>query len=213
MANQRVMGRIRLILLQYICNLAWTVSMAFLFVCVVSGGYYGCSGKFTANGSIFEFKSNVLFIPVCQLTRRSSFDTRHVGGCTELSTQDRALSSNAYNGTNVGGSPIHRTTKVQNKGRGLQVTTRYQMDNTILNTALTTCQQESSTYECTNTESTYGLIETWDTSSVTMLIGGKPPLDWSYVVRCSESIWSGSNYVSFLDDGCGVCVCDMYRMC
>ena len=71
------------------------------------------------------------------------------------------------------------------------------MTNTILNTALTACERESPTYECTNTESTYGLLETWDTSIVTTLRNSKQPLDWSFVVRGRESVWSGSNYVSF----------------
>ena len=54
--------------------------------------------------------------------------------------------------------------------------TRYQMTNAILNTAVIACKQESSTFECTNTESTYGPIETWDVSSVTTLYQSTQPL-------------------------------------
>ena len=42
-----------------------------------------------------------------------------------------------------------------------------------------------------------GDLSSWDVSSVTTLFRSKQPLDWSFVVRCCESVWSGSDYVSF----------------
>ena len=56
-----------------------------------------------------------------------------------------------------------------------------------------------------------GDLSSWDVSSVTTLESSKQPLDWSFVVRGRESVWSGSYYVCF---GMMVarCVCDMYRM-
>eukprot|EP01043_Picozoa_sp_COSAG02_P029105 COSAG02_NODE_1797_length_10902_cov_25.030177_1_plen_193_part_00 len=191
------MSRICSISLKHLSNRARLVLVAFWFLHVVFGGYYGSSGNFTLNGSIIAPRSSVLFASSWQLTRSSSFYTRHAGGCNESSTKDLAWSSNAHNGRNLGGSPSSHNTQVQNKGRGLQVTTRYQMTNTILNTAVIACKQESTTFECTNTENTYGPIETWDVSSVTTLSQSKQPLDWSFVVRGRESGWSGSNCVSF----------------
>ena len=191
------MARICSISLNYLSNRARLVLVAF-WLHVVFGGCYGSSGSFTCNGSIIASRSSVLFTSFWQLTRSSSFYTRHAGGCNESSTKDLAWSSNADNGRNLGGSPSRHNTDVQNKGRGLQVTTRYQMTNTILNTAVVACKQESSTFDCTNTESTYGPIETWDVSSVTTLAYSKQPLDWSFVVRVRKSVWSGSNCVSFV---------------
>ena len=47
-----------------------------------------------------------------------------------------------------------------------------------------------------------GDLSSWDVSSVTTLFYSKQPLDWSFVVRGRESVWSGSNYVCLLDDVC-----------
>ena len=52
-----------------------------------------------------------------------------------------------------------------------------------------------------------GDLSSWDVSSVTTLAYSKQPLDLSLCrTLLGEGVWSGSNYVSLLDDGCGVCV-------
>ena len=86
------------------------------------------------------------------------------------------------------------------------------MTNVNLNVILDECKLESgectsscgsfyarwdSTYDCPETEASYGNLSSWDVSSVTTLDWSKPPLDWSFAVRGRESGWSGSNSVSF----------------
>ena len=56
---------------------------------------------------------------------------------------------------------------------------------------------------CVDAAAFYGIwrfngdLSSWDVSSVTTLESSKQPLDWSFVVGGRESVWSGSNYVSF----------------
>ena len=51
-----------------------------------------------------------------------------------------------------------------------------------------------------------GDLSSWDVSSVTTLRESKQPLDLSLCrTLLGEGVWSGSNYVCFLDDGCAAC--------
>ena len=123
----------------------------------------------------------------------------------------------------LNGVPMHR------RARHLQATTGFPMTNVNLNVILDECKLESgectsycdrwdsrwnSTYDCPETEASNGDLSSWDVSSVTALYESKQPLDLSLCrTLLGEGVWSGSNYVCFLDDGCAarararVCVC------